>query len=182
MSESSVASVYQFKVTLKGSKPAIWRRIQVKSDTTLYRFHKILQVVLDWWDYHLHEFVIHGEHYGTPSPEFGDKVKSDRKVKLSQVISSAKDKFVYEYDFGDGWEHTILLEKILPLDEQATYPVCLDGKLACPPEDCGGMWGYYDFLKAIHDPKHPQHKEMLDWIGGGFDPEEFDLDAINKRL
>ena len=182
MPQLSSVSVYQFKVTLRDSKPPIWRRIQVRSDTTLYKLHQTLQVVMGWSDYHLHQFVIHGVYYGTPDPEFDYEVKNEKRVKLNQVISGEKEKFVYEYDFGDSWNHMILLEKILPLDQEVAYPICPAGKRACPPEDCGGIWGYYDFLEAIQDPKHPEHDEMLEWVGGSFDPEEFDLDAINEEV
>jgi hypothetical protein len=182
MSQASNVSVYQFKVTLNGIKPPIWRRIQVRSDTTLYELHQILQVVMGWSDYHLHQFVISGVYYGTPDPEFDFEIKNEKRVKLKQVISEVKKKFIYEYDFGDSWEHVILLEKILPLDRDATYPICLAGKRACPPEDCGGIQGYYDFLEAIQNPKHPEHDEMLEWVGGSFDPEEFDPNVLNQEI
>ncbi|MFH0937961.1 MAG: plasmid pRiA4b ORF-3 family protein [Planctomycetota bacterium] len=184
MSQSPTISVYQFKTTLIHSKPAIWRRIQVASDTTLGEFHQILQTAIGWSDSHLHQFIIQGVYYGEPDAEFEDEdeVKDEQKVELNQVVSSVKEKFIYEYDFGDSWELVIMLEKILPFDPEAVYPICLDGERACPPEDCGGIYGYYDFLEAIKDPKHPEHAEMLEWVGGNFDPEEFDLDAINKEI
>jgi len=180
--KDQAVSVYQIKVTLKESKPPIWRRIQVNSDITLYKFHQILQAAMGWSDYHLHQFVVHGKYYGTPDPDFDFEVKNEKRVKLNKVFSEAGGKFIYEYDFGDSWEHVILLEKILPLDQDVTCPVCLAGKRACPPEDCGGIWGYYNFLEAIHDPEHPEHDEMQEWIGGSFDPEEIDVDAVNQRL
>lgn len=175
-------SVYRLKVTLKESKPPIWRKIQVNSNITLYKLHQILQVVMGWFDSHLHQFVVHGEYYGTPDPDFGPDVKNEKRIKLSQVVFEAGDKFIYEYDFGDCWEHVILLEKILEPEVGAHYPICLKGKRACPPEDCGGIWGYYDLLEAIQDSAHPEHKDMLEWIGGSFDPEEFDGDVINQKL
>src|SRR5574341_1526395 len=174
--------VYQMKITLEDSKPPIWRRIQVTSASTLYRFHKILQVVMGWSDYHLHEFIIDDRHYGEPSPDYDFKMNNERTVKLGQVVSEEGAKFAYIYDFGDYWYHKILVEKILPLESDKCYPVCLKGKRACPPEDCGGIWGYYDFLKAIQNSDHPEHEHMLEWIGGSFDPEAFDLDEINRRL
>ena len=98
------------------------------------------------------------------------------------MVSEAGDKFVYEYDFGDSWEHVILVEKILQLETGVNYPICLGGKRACPPEDCGGIWGYGDLLEAIQDPTHPEHKDMLEWLGGSFNPEGFDVDIVNQRL
>lgn len=177
-------NVYQIKVTLKGSKPPIWRRIQVTSDTGLYELHHILQVVMGWEDYHLHQFIIGGRYFGQPHPDYGFDLEmvDETTVKLNQVVSGVKTKFTYEYDFGDGWEHTILIEKILPLEAGEHYPACLTGRRACPPEDCGGIWGYAYLLEAIQNPDHPEHEHLLEWVGGGFDPEAFDLDEINRAL
>jgi len=108
-------------------------------------------------------------------------VTDERKVYLQDIISNPKDNFIYEYDLGDGWEHKIVLEKILPSDFSES-PVAIKGKKACPPEDCGGIWGYSDFLDAIQDPKHEEHESMLEWVGGEFDPDEFDMNVINKKL
>ncbi len=174
--------VYQMKVALEDSKPPIWRRIQVTSATSLYRLHKVLQVVMGWSDYHLHEFIIDEMHYGEPSPDYDFKMNNDKTVKLSQVIFEEEAKFAYIYDFGDYWYHKILVEKILPLEPDKHYPICIKGKRACPPEDCGGIWGYYSFLKAIQDPSNPEHDHMLKWVGGSFDSEAFDLNEINQRL
>jgi hypothetical protein len=173
---------YQMKVTLEDISPPIWRRIQVTSATTLYRLHKILQVVMGWSESHLHQFIVDETHYGEPHPDYSFKMKNEKTVKLSQVVSGEKTKFYYEYDFGDSWYHKILIEKILPLEPDKHYPICLKGKRACPPEDCGGISGYYDFLKTIQDPAHPEHDHMLEWVGGSFDPEAFDLDDINQKL
>jgi hypothetical protein len=102
--------------------------------------------------------------------------------RLQQVVSRVKDKLIYEYDFGDSWEHELLIEKILPPEAGKRYPVCLTGKRACPPEDCGGIWGYASFLEAIQDPQHPEHEEMVEWVGGKFNPEAFDLDEVNREI
>ena len=174
--------IYQLKVTLKGSKPPIWRRIQVSSDTRLGKLHRILQVVMGWTDSHLHQFIVGQTYYGVPDPDFDTDVRSERTVPLNRVLQEPKDKIVYEYDFGDGWEHEVLLEKVLPPDPATRYPVCLTGKRACPPEDCGGIWGYAEFLEAIMSPDHEEHESMLEWIGGSFDPEEFDVDDVNNSL
>jgi hypothetical protein len=174
--------VYQMKITLEDSKLPIWRRIQITNATSLYRLHKILQVVMGWSDYHLHKFIIDETHYGEPSLDYDFKMKNDKTVKLGQAVSEEGAKFAYIYDFGDYWYHKILVEKILPLELDKHYPICLKGKHACPPEDCGGIWGYYDFLKMIQDPKNPEHEHMLEWVGGSFDPETFDLDEINQKL
>jgi hypothetical protein len=174
--------IYQIKVTLKNSKPPIWRRIQVPGDVKLSKLHLILQEVMGWADYHLHQFIVNGIYYSTPHPDDFYEVKDERRVALHQVASGEKFKFIYEYDFGDSWEHELLVEKVMPPEQGAYYPRCIKGKRACPPEDVGGVWGYDDFLEAIKDPDHPEHEAMLDWVGGEFDPEEFDLDGINEAL
>ena len=174
--------VYQLKVTLKDSKPPIWRRIQVTGDTSLFKLHRILQVVMGWTDSHLHQFIVRDSYYGTPHPDFGFEVRNEKRVALAEIASSPKTKFMYEYDFGDSWEHEVLIEKILSPEAGVRYPNCLTGKRACPPEDCGGVWGYASLLEAIQDSHHPDHEEMLEWVGGSFDPEAFDLDTVNREL
>ena len=175
-----LSCIYQLKVTLKGSKPPIWRRVEVFDQITLFSLHKVLQVVMGWTDSHLHQFVIGDKYYGLPDPGFD--IVNEKRFKLSQLPLGEKSKFIYEYDFGDSWEHEILIEKILPEAEGKKAPVCLKGKRACPPEDIGGIWGYAEFLEVIHDLKHPEHEGMLEWVGGQFDSEAFDLAEVNERL
>jgi hypothetical protein len=178
------ASIYQIKVTLQHSKPPIWRRIQVRSDITLGKLHDILQIVMGWTDSHLHMFVIGGKRYGSleadPTGEL--EMKDERRVRLDQVITGVGARFVYEYDFGDSWEHLLQIEKVLPPDTGVRYPVCLTGKRAGPPEDVGGVWGYEAFLEAIQDPAHPEHDEQLEWFGDDFDAEALDLESVNRDL
>jgi hypothetical protein len=178
--KSKAVPIYQIKVTLKDSKPPIWRRFQVTSDTTLYKLHLILQEVMGWDNYHLHQFIVGHTYFGEPDPDYDSE--DDRKVNLSQIVEREKQKFTYEYDFGDSWLHEILIEKILLPEPGVRYPICLKGKRACPPEDCGGVWGYDDLLEIIKDPDNEEYEEMMDWLGGEFDPEFFDLDSINQRL
>lgn len=173
--------VYQIKVTLRGIRPPIWRRIQVTSNITLFDLHWILQTVMGWYGGHLHEFDVFGDLYGD-AQEMKGEVLDERKVALGQLITAEKEKFHYVYDFGDDWAHEILVEKILPVEEGSQYPVCLTGKRACPPEDCGGPPGYEDLLKILSDPSHPEHDDMFDWLPGDFDSEKFDVESVNKRL
>ncbi len=119
---------------------------------------------------------------GVPDKESMFEVKNEKNVRLSQVVSGERTRFAYIYDFGDYWRHKILIEKILRLEPDMQYPICIKGKRACPPEDCGGVGGYYDFLETIQDPNHPEHDETLEWVGGSFDPEAFDIDEINQEL
>jgi hypothetical protein len=173
--------VYQLKITLKDIRPPIWRRVQVQ-DCSLGKLHEIVQTCMGWGDCHLHAFEIGGEQYGPPDPDGMMEYADERKLKLSRVVNAGLTKFTYTYDFGDNWEHTIQVEKTLPAEPGVRYPRCVAGKRACPPEDCGGPWGYGDFLEAIENPKHPEHEDRLEWVGSEFDPEAFDIDAVNERL
>jgi hypothetical protein len=176
--------VYQIKVTLKDTHPPIWRRIVVPENTTLLKLHDILQIVMGWEDYHLHLFTVDGENYGDPADdEYGDLgTMPEQSYKLNELIHGEGQRFVYEYDFGDGWIHVLRVEKIGPPREGVRYPVCTGGRRTCPPEDVGGVWGYENFLEAIRDPDHPEHDEYLTWIGGEFDPDDFDLEEVNEQL
>lgn len=177
-------SIYQIKVTLNDSKPPIWRRFLVGDNVTLAKLHDIVQTVMGWTNSHLHHFIINDEFYGELfDDDFGDMgTKDETRFKLNQFIGGKGFKFRYEYDFGDSWLHDLVVENILPAEKGVRYPVCVAGKRACPPEDVGGVWGYEDFLKAISDPGHPEHEEMLEWVGVKFDPERFNLDYVNEGL
>jgi len=183
------ASIYQIKVTLKESRPSIWRRIQVRSDATLGELHAIIQMAMGWTNSHLHHFIVgkspNLRFIGAPSPNDGDDMmdeENEDEIMISRVLSASKTKIAYEYDFGDSWEHEVVFEKIVDVKAGVSYPRCIEGEKACPPEDVGGVWGYVDFLQAINNSEHNQHEEFLEWVGGAFDPEKFDLGAVNKLL
>ncbi len=186
MCAKKIATVCQLKITLNGSKPPIWRRILVQPDITLGQLHEVLQIVMGWTDSHLHQFVSGPEIFGVPDDEegglFGFQVKDENKHRLSEFLRREKDFLSYEYDFGDGWEHKILLEKILPFDGSIKLPKCIKGKRACPPEDCGGIWGYQDLIEILDDASHPEHQAVIEWLGGNIDPEFFDLGEVNDAL
>ncbi|MGP8337649.1 MAG: IS1096 element passenger TnpR family protein [Methanosarcinaceae archaeon] len=173
--------VFQLKVTLNHAKPPIWRRILVTGDTTLSKLHRIIQVVMGWDDEHLHHFVIDGTIYDEPDPDGMFSGINEKTVKLGEVVSVEKTKFLYEYDFGDSWVHTILVENILSFDPDVYYPVCIKGKCACPPEDCGGIYGYYHILDVLEDPDDPDYEDVIASIGY-FDPKDFSLDYVNGML
>ncbi|PZO52447.1 MAG: hypothetical protein DCF15_13715 [Phormidesmis priestleyi] len=182
---SKASSIYQIKITLRDCRPPIWRRVQVRSSELLEHLHYVIQLSMGWTNSHLHSFSIQGTEYGVPMPEFDmddREVRDEAKVKLSKVIPGEKFKFSYLYDFGDSWEHEILVEKVLEAEPEIDYPICIKAKRACPPEDCGGIWGYRDFLEAIQDPEHPEHEEMLEWVGGSFDPDDAELEEANEQL
>jgi len=178
------ADVYQIKITLTGSQPAMWRRFEVPGNTSLAELHGILQVVMGWSNAHLHRFIVKGQTYATP--ERGDigprKPKDERKFTLRDLLTQEGSRPTYEYDFGDNWQHELLVERIHPAEEGTRYPVCLEGAGACPPEDVGGVSGYTQFLEAMVDTNHPEHQNCRDWIGGYFDPEKFDLAKVNQIL
>lgn len=174
---------YQLKVTLRHTKPPIWRRLEVRGDTILGRLHDMLQVAMGWSDSHLHQFLVKGVLYGVPEPDWGLDVKDEAKVRLDQVLRKPKDKLIYEYDFGDGWEHDVVVEQVLPIEPgRERYPLVTGGRRACPPEDCGGIMGFYRLLQILGDPEHPEHEEMLEWAGGEYEPARFDADEVNYLL
>lgn len=180
-------SVYQLKITLKYSKPPIWRRLLVPSNVSLGELGRIIRIAFDWGSSHLYEFTIKNEFYGPRRRDgfeigFTRKVNDEDKVRLGDIIPRRRMKFLYTYDFGDNWEHEILVEKISSPELGQYYPVCIKGKRASPIEDSGGMWGHKGKLAIMNDPKHPEYKEVMEWLGGRIDPERFDLDKINSQL
>lgn len=179
MSEENI-KIYQLKITLKGSKPLIWRTFQVRSDIKLNTLHDTIQIVMGWDDYHLHQFIINEKNYGIQDPDFGDDIIDENQIKLDSIINEEKQTLNYQYDFGDSWDHIITVQKIMNPEKGVSYPMCIDGKLACPPEDCGGIWGYHDLLEILNNPNDPEHKDMVVWTGGDFDPIFFDADEINE--
>jgi hypothetical protein len=184
--ETPVTEIFQIKVTLLGSDPPIWRRLLVPANLMLAALHKLLQVAMGWDSSHLYEFRKGKQFWGRPNPEerFFDLPPTidDRKVRLDEVLLRVRSSFVYTYDMGDSWEHAIVLEKRLPVDPNLKYPACLGGERACPPEDCGGIPGFYDLLEAGRNPEHPRHEELLEWVGEEWDPDAFSLDDVNQRL
>lgn len=174
--------VYRLKVTLRGVRPAIWRRIEVPAETSLLDLHRTLQAAMGWTDSHLHQFIHRDTYYGAPDREFGTPTVSERRTRLGDLLKHPKDRLIYEYDFGDSWEHDVLLEAIADAQPELRYPRVIAGKRACPPEDVGGYPGYAEFVDAISDPNHDEHDTMLEWVGRQFDPEHFDVIAANDRV
>lgn len=175
---------YQFKITLQDIDPPIWRQFIVNSEYTLEDMHKIIQTVMGWTNSHLHQFIYNGESYCDTDivEDFGEPYEfiDYKDVRLSDIFQYENQNMVYEYDFGDGWEHLIVLEKILNEGEQ--FPKCLAGERSRPPEDCGGPPGYERLLEILNDPKHREYEETKVWVGDYFDPEGFDLKEVNEML
>jgi hypothetical protein len=208
--------IYTLRITLRDSKPPIWRRVAVPSDITLGELHEVIQIAMGWTNSHLHQFVLRDKALKPTRDEirqaieadnwsdelmgrmrgervftmlitpFGDPTEMEGEdedtVTLGEVCPKVKSKLTYEYDFGDGWEHTIEVQKIEEPKSGVEYPVCLAGKLACPPEDCGGIYGYYHMLDVVADVDHEEHDDLVEWLGDDFDPEAFDIDEVNDIL
>jgi hypothetical protein len=177
---------YQVKVTLMETDPPIWRRLIVPGDTTLARLDRIIQAAMGWTNSHLHTFTVGGVLYAEPSPEWEVEVRDERRVRLADVAREEGEAFVYEYDLGDSWRHQVLVEEVIVAADEARGPRCLGGERACPPEDSGGIGGYYDMLLTLRDPHDDEYEGTRVWVesmtGGPFDPEAFDLEATNKAI
>jgi hypothetical protein len=179
---------YQLKIELEGISPPIWRRLSVPSNTSLGRLHTIIQAAMGWDNDHLHQFIVGKQVYSDPAFKMNDfrgapPVLNEKKALLADIAPRAGKVLVYVYDFGDSWGHRIKVEKILKQGPSNRSVVeCIDGARACPPEDCGGSWGYEDLLQALKDPKHKGNESAMEWLGEGFDPEAFDLEKTNKFL
>lgn len=187
-SANTAGPVYQLKVVLMGTRRPIWRRVQVPGNANLGWLHAVLQIGMGWTNSHLHQFNLGTALYSDTRAhcaEFvGDpEILEERKAVLQDVVSDAQTVFGYEYDFGDSWEHEVVVEKILPPDATVSAVArCVDGARACPPEDCGGVDGYEDLLRILKKPKHPEHQSMKTWLGGAFDAEAFSVETTNAWL
>jgi hypothetical protein len=171
--------VLELKVLLKDVRPQVWRKLRVPSTYTLSNLHEVLQIAMGWQNAHLHQFTIDGVSYTELTTEDPEDMRDERDMRLEQV-ARARRKFIYEYDFGDGWEHEIVVERV-DRDANDTAATCVDGRRACPLEDSGGPFGYTRLRKILANPRHLEHEEMKDWAGD-FDPAAFDLTEVNARL
>jgi hypothetical protein len=178
------AGVYQLRIALHDTRPPIWRRVLVPGNWSLGALHYVIQVAMGWTNSHLHQFVV-GDDYISLYPIDGITTRNAAKVALAEVALKPKFKFTYAYDFGDNWLHEVLVEKIIQPEDGVRYPVCVAGKRAGPPDDCGGPPGYESLLAIIRDPAHDEHEDMVAWLEEmrpGFDPDALDLDEVNRRL
>ena len=174
--------IFQLKVALREVRPPVWRRVLVPGEMDLAELHAVLQTAMGWSNSHLHEFEVEdGDRFGVPDPDWGDGVGDESKVRLFRVAEEGS-RLRYLYDFGDGWEHDVTVEKVGDPQPGTRYPRCVAGRRACPPEDVGGPPGYEEFLAALVDQAHPEHEQWTEWTGGGFDPAAFDLDATDEAL
>ncbi len=175
------AQVYQIKIALIDTEPEIWRRILVSGNTNLGLLHAIIQIAMGWTNSHLHQFIADNTFYSDPDLEDEmEEMEDEYNMLLCEIAPKVGESFMYEYDFGDGWNHRIEVDKII--NEGIAHPICLDGARACPPEDCGGIGGYQDLCEIVQDPEHEEYESMLEWLNGGFDPDAFDVQKVNTYL
>ena len=182
--------LYQIKVELLGTKPVIWRRILVRSDVNLGMLHAIVQLTMGWTNSHLHHFFVDNTRYSDPELEDGDwgfegeeKPMNEREHAICDVVRPGHFEIKYEYDFGDSWEHILAIER---LEKESAgfqgFALCMAGERACPPEDCGGISGVANLLETIKHPNHAEYEETMEWLGGRYNPDAFDVAKVNKCL
>jgi hypothetical protein len=174
------AGPLSLKVTLRGTRPPIWRRLLMPGTMSLAELHSAIQAAMGWHDSHLHAFDIAGRQYGDPRTV--DDVADENRLTLNGLLKSGVARFGYTYDFGDNWEHSVVIEKRLPEIAAADHPACIAGKRNAPPEDVGGSWGYQRLLDVLADPHHPERAEQIDWLGEDLDPDEFDIETANRII
>lgn len=177
--------ILQIKITLKDVRPAVWRRVLVPATLTLRRLHETIQGAMGWFNQHLYEFRIGTSRYGPPEMEGGlvaSVVSNDNFVQLSSLAQHGITRFDYIYDFGDNWQHEIIIEEARPREPGIDYPILVEGARRCPPEDCGGSSGFQNFMKAITDPSHPEHFDALDWYEDQYDPDDIEREVIDIQL
>lgn len=171
-------SVFQLHIALQEVEAPVWRRVLVPSDVTLSELHLALNEAMGWTNSHLHQFIFGKRVFGDPDFDQDGEFEDERPVRLDELVS-AGERFTYEYDFGDDWMHEVVVEKKLPFDPRYVYPACIGGARACPPEDCGGPPGYERLLEAL---LNDDNDELVEWVGGVFDPDGFDVNRTNQAL
>lgn len=173
--------IYQLKIALAGVTPSVWRRVLVPGGYTLDRLHRVIQHAMGWQDCHLHCFDFEGVQYGEPDPDGDLALRDELDHRLDAVVTKG-GRFLYTYDFGDWWEHDVLVEDVFAAEPGERYPCCVGGARACPPEDVGGVFGYAELLAVLSDPAHPHHLAMSEWLGRDLDPERFDAGRASTLL
>lgn len=174
--------VYQIKVTLVDSDPSIWRRILLPSDLSLPELHELLQIAMGWENYHLHQFTAGTNTYGVPDPHFPSDIVDETDIRVEVLLPGVGASAVYEYDFGDRWQHELVVEEVLDPSDRVPLPRCLEGERACPPEDCGGIFRYQHLIETARGPNQPEYQELTQWLGENYDPAQFDRSIVNFIL
>ncbi len=175
--------IARVRINLAHITPEVWRRVEVPLGLNLKGLHDVIQAAFGWLDYHLFEFQIGATRFGIPDADWDDdKVRQAKSIKLAALVANGIDRFGYLYDFGDHWEHVVVIETTAIGDPELTYPRFVDGARRCPPEDVGSVSGFFEFLEAILDPRHDEHPRMLEWYGGPYDPNDIGLPDIHRRI
>lgn len=174
-------SVFQLRITLDEVVPTVWRRLLVPGSVRLAKLHSMFQAAMGWTNSHLHSFTIEGQLFGMHFDDYPEDEIDEKEVTVLRAIGEHR-RFSYEYDFGDSWEHEVVVEDSMRLPHGLKHAVCLDGQNACPPEDCGGSHGYAELLRVLGDPGHEDHDRFTTWVGGPYDPTALDLVAVNAAL
>lgn len=185
-SGKKTGKIFILEIWLDEIKPRIWRKLAVRPFTKLDRLHMIIQESMGWTNSHLHQFITEdGNCYSYPYPgydSYNEDLKDETEIKLSDLLTKTRDRIKYQYDFGDCWDHIIELTSIERAEPGKKHPMCLAGERACPPEDCGGPWGYEEMLETLASPDSDEKRDYTEWLGGTFQPEKFDVEAANRRL
>ena len=180
-----MARILQFKITLLEIQPPVWRRFEVTDDIMFYDLHLIIQQVMGWKNEHLYQFVFDKNNFiGDPDmlEEGGDEVADDTETEVAAIMDTVESSIIYEYDFGNGWRHDVVLEKISVKKSSHHLPYCLEGANNCPPEDCGGPPGFYNLMNKLNNEKHPEHQNIREWLGKPYDPAHFNPAVVNRKL
>jgi len=180
---SYVDRIARLRITLNDTEPPIWRTVEVPLTSSLKGLHEVIQAAMPFEDYHLFDFRVRERRYAIPAPEFdGPEARDAKSTKLGLILERGATEFLYTYDFGDNWQHTVTVEEVTQVDPAVAYPRFVAGQRRAPPEDVGGTWGFEEFVEAMTKPRHPEKKAMLEWYGGPFDPEALDLEAIETAM
>jgi hypothetical protein len=174
-------TVFRLRITIEGVVPTVWRRLLVPGAVRLARLHRIFQAAMGWTDSHLHAFTVGDKCYGMHFDDYPEDEIDETEVTVQKAVGGHR-RFSYEYDFGDSWEHSVVVEEVSRISRGLKFAVCIDGQNACPPEDCGGVHGYAELLEVLADPAHPDHDRTVQWMGGSFDATSFDLVSTNVAL
>jgi hypothetical protein len=178
----SSVDALECQIGLIDSEPLIWRRFCISERASLARLHTVIQVVMGWKNQHSYEFRLANDRYTDATVSTADQYQDATAYTLADCGLQPGSQLLYLYDFGDGWLHRVVVEARSPLSPESPLPVCLDGEQACPPENSGGVWGYEGLLERLNDPDDPEYEELLDAIGIDFDPDKFDIQAVNQQL
>jgi pRiA4b ORF-3-like protein len=177
-----IEKVFSLRLQVVGCSPRIWRRILVRETMWVTRLHDCIQIAFDWFDYQTHAFVLDNLRFGNPLQKDDQTIEDDRDITLADFDLGSRERFLYEYNFGSGWQVEIKVEKSTLVEKGHVYPLVVAGERAGPPEDCGGLEAFHDMLACIKEPDSDLGREWLEWLGPHYNPTACDVEKINKNL